>query len=390
MPPALSGGVLMRPLAAAILLCAAVAHGAVVDGDWPSFRGDSQLTGMAPAFPPGRLRLAWTLDTAAMIAPDSARGIDAGIESTAAVVAGKVYVGTLDGRMLAVDLTDGELLWTYEVGAEVKSSPAVGGGQVFFGDEDGTFHALDAQTGTENWTFTAAAAITSSANLAGDRVVFGSYDNRLYCLSAAEGSLLWLVETEGYVHASPAVVDSVVVTVGCDGMLRLIDLAHGGQLETIGLGSYVAASCAVSDGHAYVGTFGEEVVGIDLADGEVAWRYRYPERTFPFYSSAAVAQDLIIVGGRDKMLHAIDRHSGESRWVFAAGARIDSSPVIAGQRVFFASARGRIHAIDRDSGDETWSFDTGSSIAASPAVATGRLVIGDLDGTLYCFTGGTD
>mgnify|MGYP001389452485 CR=1 FL=1 len=390
MPPALSGGVLMRPLATAILLWASVAYGTAVDGDWPSFRGDSQLTGMAPAFPPGRLRLAWTLDTAMTVAPDSARGIDAGIESTAAVVAGKVYVGTLDGRFLAVDLTDGELLWTFDVGAEVKSSPAVGGGQVFFGDEDGTFHALDAQTGTENWTFAAAAAITSSANLAGDRVVFGSYDNRLYCLSATEGSLLWKVQTKGYIHASPALFDAAVVTAGCDGKLRLVDLIDGGELTTIDLGSYVAASCAVSEGHAYVGTFAEEVVSIDLAGGEVVWRYRHPERTFPFYASAAVAEDLIIVGGRDKMLHAIDRHTGEARWVFAAGARIDSSPVIAGQRVFFASARGRIHAIDRDTGDETWSFDTGSSIAASPAVANTRLVIGDLDGTLYCFAGGTD
>ena len=120
------------------------------------------------------------------------------------------------------------------------------------------------------------------------------------------------------------------------------------------------------------------------------WRYRHPDRNFPFYSSAAIAQDLIIVGGRDKMLHAIDRQSGESRWVFAAGARIDSSPVIAGQRVFFATASGRIHAIDLDSGEVGWSFDTGSSIAASPAVANRRLVIGDLDGTLYCFAGGTE
>jgi outer membrane protein assembly factor BamB len=221
-------------------------------------------------------------------------------------------------------------------------------------------------------------------------VVFGGYDNRLYCLSAADGNLLWQVQTRGYVHASPAVVDSAVITAGCDGMLRLVDLAQGGELATIGLDSYVAASCAVSDGHAYVGTFAEEVVSIDLADGEVAWRYRHPDRNFPFYSSAAIAQDLIIVGGRDKMLHAIDRQSGESRWVFAAGARIESSPVIAGQRVFFATASGRIHAIDLDSGEVGWSFDTGSSIAASPAVANRRLVIGDLDGTLYCFAGGTE
>ena len=58
----------MRPLATVIVLWAAVAYGGVDNGDWPSFRGDSQLTGTAPAFAPGKLQLAWMLDTAATIA----------------------------------------------------------------------------------------------------------------------------------------------------------------------------------------------------------------------------------------------------------------------------------------------------------------------------------
>jgi outer membrane protein assembly factor BamB len=32
-----------------------------------------------------------------------------------------------------------------------------------------------------------------------------------------------------------------------------------------------------------------------------------------------------------------------------------------------------------------WTFDAGAGFDASPAVAGGRLVIGDEDGTLYCF-----
>ena len=42
------------------------------------------------------------------------------------------------------------------------------------------------------------------------------------------------------------------------------------------------------DGHAYVGTFGNEVLAIDLATRAVRWTYRHPTRSFPFYSSAAV------------------------------------------------------------------------------------------------------
>jgi outer membrane protein assembly factor BamB len=34
-----------------------------------------------------------------------------------------------------------------------------------------------------------------------------------------------------------------------------------------------------------------------------------------------------------------------------------------------------------------WTYEAGGQFAASPAVAAGRLVIGNHDGTLYCFGG---
>jgi outer membrane protein assembly factor BamB len=134
-----------------------------------------------------------------------------------------------------------------------------------------------------------------------------------------------------------------------------------------------------------VGTFGNEVLGVDLAQAAVRWRYRHEERTFPFYASAAVANGVVVVGGRDRLVHGIEAESGAGRWVFAAGARVDASPVIAGQRVYVASMRGRLHGLDLATGAEMWTFDTGSAFVASPAVSGRRLVIGSTDGLLYCF-----
>jgi len=67
---------------------------------------------------------------------------------------------------------------------------------------------------------------------------------------------------------------------------------------------------------AYVGTFNAEVLALDLTRRAVVWRYSQPDAEFPYYSSAALAGGRVVLGGRDKMVHAIGAcRSGLScRW----------------------------------------------------------------------------
>jgi outer membrane protein assembly factor BamB len=89
-------------------------------------------------------------------------------------------------------------------------------------------------------------------------------------------------------------------------------------------------------------------------------------------------------------MHALDAATGEALWTHRMRARIDSSPVIFGERVVFGASSGEITMIDVTSGAVVWEFQTGSSIIASPAIAEGRLVIGTEDGQMYAFgPGGT-
>jgi outer membrane protein assembly factor BamB len=115
------------------------------------------------------------------------------------------------------------------------------------------------------------------------------------------------------------------------------------------------------------------------------WRYEHPERHFPFYSSAALAEGKVIVGGRDKMVHAIDQKTGSSLWTFVTGARVESSPAVAGKRVYVGSGDGRFYVLELETGAKVWEFDAGAPFGASPAIASGRVVIGSQDGVLYAF-----
>ncbi len=351
--------------------------------NWASFRGNAQLTGVADTGLPENLRLRWTFQAGDMI------------ESTAAVVDGTVYIGALDGSLYAIAAETGEKRWGFQAKGSIKASPSVYNGVIYFGDGEGVFYAVDISTREIKWQFQTEGEIISSANFAGEGVLFGSYDGFLYCLNREDGKLAWKFETEGYVHGTPGIwtrtvkgVDrdeSFVIVTGCDSYLRVLTADGGAQIRQVNLGAYVGASAAVLGDHVYCGTYGNEILGVNLELGEIAWRYRHPKRGFPFFASAALTDGLVIIGGRDKMVHALSPETGDPLWTYTARSRIESSAVIVGARVFFGTTRGLFVALDVSSGESVWEFATGSSIVASPSVADGRIYIGTDDGILYCF-----
>jgi outer membrane protein assembly factor BamB len=125
------------------------------------------------------------------------------------------------------------------------------------------------------------------------------------------------------------------------------------------------------------------VLSFVLGGRRRVWRYAPEDRQFPFYSSAAIGNGRVVLGGRDKFVHALDKDSGKPLWTFATRARVDSSPVIAGGRVYVGSSDGKLYVLDLESGKRLSDFDAGSGITTSPAIAGGRVVIGSQDGIIY-------
>jgi len=216
-------------------------------------------------------------------------------------------------------------------------------------------------------------------------VLIGSYDTHLYALETKTGKLRWKLQTDGPVHATPAIHNGIIYIGGCDEQFRAVRVADGKTLFALPLGSNMGSSAVVEGDRAYVGTFGADVFAIDLKSRKVAWRFRDPDREFPYYSSAALASGRIFVGGRDKAVHALDAANGKSVWKFVTRARVDSSPVVAAGRVFVGSSDGKLYVLDAANGQKKWEFDAGDAITASPSIAAGRVVVGSTDGRIYCF-----
>src|SRR5215216_347837 len=354
----------MRVLKSLILVvCLAVSVMAqdAPGNNWSQFRGNHSLTGVSQSNIPASLKPLWTYEAGESI------------ESSAAIVGGTVFVGSQKGELVALSLENGSVYWKFSTGNPIgESSPAYGSGAVYIGDLGGWLNALNASDGKKLWAFKTNGEIKSSPVVIGDRVLIGSYDEHLYCLSARNGSVLWKFKTNGPVHSTPGITDGMAFIAGCDEMFRAIRVSDGKEVFNVSSGAYTGASPALLGGSAFYGTFDNEVLSVDLAQKQIAWRYEHPQRKFPFYSSAAVTSSRIVVGGRDKMVHGLTL-AGKEAWTFATRARVESSPSIAGGRVFVGSNDGRFYVLALTNGAKLWEFDAGAPLSASPAIANGKI-----------------
>jgi outer membrane protein assembly factor BamB len=260
----------------------------------------------------------------------------------------------------------------------------VHGGVVYAGDLSGVLHAVNAADGKSVWTLKTGAEVKSSPVAVGERLLFGSYDGNLYCVAARTGSVHWKFTTSSYVHCTPGVFEGLTFIAGCDEIFRAIRITDGKEVFHISSGGYNAASPAIAGKAAYFGNFNNEVLGLSLATHRVLWRYEHPERHFPFYSSPAVADGKVVIGGRDKIIHCLDARTGKALWTFMTNARVDSSPAISGGRIYAGSNDGRLYVLDLATGKKLSEFNAGGPLSASPAIANGKLVIGSQDGKLFC------
>lgn len=347
------------------------------DGSWPMFHGGQGLLGRAEGTLADSLTLLWKFKT------------EAEVKSSPAIEGGRVFVGSSDSQLYALDLRTGEKLWSYKAADAIESSPCVLDGRVFVGSSDNRLYALDAQTGELKWKYETDGQILGSPNWTRSPdgaklwVIVGSYDNRLHCVDAESGQGIWTFETGNYVNGSPAVDQGKTVFGGCDALIHVVSLADGAKVAEIDSGSYIAGSAAFVDGQVYVGNYENVFLRADIGEGKILWQCAQSDA--PFFSSPAVAEQVVVIGGRDKHVHCVRRDGGRRVWAFKTLDEVNSSPAICGDKVVVGSDDGRLYLLSLADGKQLWSYEIGQPVTSSPAVAGGLVVVGADDGYVYAF-----
>lgn len=84
--------------------------------------------------------------------------------------------------------------------AATYGQPASFAGRLFVGSEDGTVYALDAATGCTWWTFHASATVKTVVSVGnkGQAAFFGDTNGTIYAVKASDGSLIWTMRPESH------------------------------------------------------------------------------------------------------------------------------------------------------------------------------------------------
>ncbi len=305
------------------------------------------------------------------------------------IVRETVYIGSSDDGMLAFDLNDGKLRWKYPLEYGVLAPAAYhrhpsGQESILFGDTEGVLHAIDATTGTLRWKFATLGSIDNSPNVDAqtNRVLVGSQDGSLYSLNISDGQLAWQYKADDQIRSFPASVNRRCFIAGCDGKLHIVDMDTGKPIAQVDIEAPTGSTPAIAGDRVYFGTEGNEFLAIDWQKAEIVWRYDAKQA---FRAPAAVSEGLVIFGGFDRTVRALDATGGEERWIFRTKGRIEhSGPTVVGDRLYVPCSDSFLYVLDLQSGKKLQEIELPGKLLACAAVVDGHLVLGTDDGVLCC------
>lgn len=228
--------------------------------------------------------------------------------------------------------------------APTSSSPAIGAdGTIYIGTADGKLVAVAGDGSATKWTATTNDTLGSSPCLAADGTVYiGSSDRKLYAFTP-DGSPKWSFETGGPILGSPVVGGDETIYVGSsDG--KLYAVAPDGKLRwTYATGGPISGSPAVRGGVLYVGSDDKKLHAVATTTGTGTWTYA----TLGAVATPAIGADrTVYVGSADGNLYAI-LPSGLLYFAVKAKGRIHSAPAISDDETLYVTTDTAILAIGR-------------------------------------------
>jgi outer membrane protein assembly factor BamB len=208
------------------------------------------------------------------------------VETPPLLAGGRVYFGSWDRRVYAVDARTGRLAWSFATGDKVKAGLALAGDTIFAASYDGRLYALDARSGRLRWSAGAGelGGLYATPSVAHGRVFVGSTNGRVYAFAARTGTPLWSTATGSFVY-SPAALSGGTAYVGSyDHRLYALSQATGAVRWTFAAGAPVSGAPTVLDGLVYFSTCGScssyesdpharRTFAVDARTGRLVWRF---------------------------------------------------------------------------------------------------------------------
>lgn len=315
------------------------------------------------------------------------------------VAAGRVYEGSYDKKLYAIDENSGAVIWTYLTNERIRNAPAVDSSHVYAVTRSCTVYAVDVTRGTLAWSFQPTGACSEfegGVTLSAGVLYVGSKAGALYALDAGTGAVTWS-SRQAWCNTwgSPAVAGSIVYSSWDSKSVIAYSAATGAKLWSAPTASYTRSSPTVAGGVLYVGDDSGKVYAWNALTGVPLWSRQVvdPSANAVIRSAPAVDGGLVFVttGETTPMnghVVALNATTGAQVWSYLM-ADYSSSPVaIANGVVYATSFDFQVYALNESDGSRLWSsgYTTMQSVADGVALADGMLFVGSLqDQRIHAF-----
>lgn len=252
------------------------------------------------------------------------------------------------------DQPENEDGWSFQTKRGIVATPLLHNDKIFFGSKDGTFYAVDINTHEAVWTYEVGNPIHGKAAIL-DNTVFFSCADVFYALDINTGNELWVYDLEqdstktkrkddwDYHDATPVIDRGVVYFGCCTGGIRGFEAATGELVWEFDVDTNipVRSTPLIYEDVLYYGDWNGKYQAVDIKTKQLIWRNEY---NGSFQSSVAISDNILIIGGRDTRIHALDISSGNQLWEYQdpKGSWITGDPTIEDGIVYIPTSDAKL------------------------------------------------
>jgi outer membrane protein assembly factor BamB len=153
--------------------------------------------------------------------------VTGGFSAPLVAAGGWVVSAPSGGAVMAIRASDGQVMWTQQLGSPVCRRPVVTATGVYVSLEDGRVVALDLTAGTPRWERRLGGK-PGDLLVLDDRLFVGADDKYFYSLKTRDGGERWKRRIGGRPAGAAAVDDKRVYYVAFDNILWALDRNNGG------------------------------------------------------------------------------------------------------------------------------------------------------------------
>ncbi|MFH1448143.1 MAG: PQQ-binding-like beta-propeller repeat protein [Candidatus Micrarchaeota archaeon] len=182
------------------------------------------------------------------------------IRSTPLLDGGRLYVGSGDSNVYCLDALSGNRIWSYKLGDQIwTSSPAIFADIIYIGAMDGKLYAINSSNGRFLRAFKSDDWITSTPIAWNGVLYFGSNDNKFYSVDAHTLKLRWKYVTDGAIQSPPELVISTIGTsiyfASNDGRIYSIKATNGVHQWNMSIGDWVSSNLIIEKDLIYLTSY---------------------------------------------------------------------------------------------------------------------------------------